>query len=63
MTPTNIKMTRTQLQTTQPEKNVGVVYFKAESLFLVAEAFFFFGGVKIFDGGVIFIVAETHIIN
>ena len=41
MTPTKTKMTRTQLQTTQPGKNVGVVYFKAESFFLVAESFFF----------------------
>ena len=62
MTPTKIKMTRTQFKTTQPGKNVGVVYFKAESFFLVAEAFFF-GGVINFDGGVIFILAETHITN
>jgi hypothetical protein len=56
MTPTEIQMTRTQLQTTQPGKNVGVVYLKAES-------FFFGGGVINFNGGVNFILAETHITN
>jgi hypothetical protein len=53
MTPTKIKMTRTQLETTPPEKKVGVVYFMAESFFLVAESFFFWRSQK-FDGGVIF---------
>ncbi len=47
MTPTKINMTRTQLETTTREKKVGVVYFMAESFFLVPESFYFLAESKI----------------
>ncbi len=34
-------MTRTQFETTPPTKNVGVIYYMAESFFFVAKSFFY----------------------